>query len=282
LKDDPMRIEDYPPQEPLSENGVRYTKRFTELSASIPYEEYYYASDAVTQGIAVVRSPRPNGTILAWMHGGGWTNGYKELMLFMGPALARHGVTFVSMGYRLAPATTFPDNFHDAARATALVHAKATEFGADPARLFVAGWSAGGQLAALLATRREWTADLGIPSNAVRGCITMTGIFDFTVGNGMAVRPRFLGPAERAQEFAASPLFHGSPATPPMLLTHGGEKDFPHLVTQAVKMEQVLRGHGVDVERVGFPPFDHFTLPESAHDADGEWVRAVVSWLEAH
>jgi arylformamidase len=277
-----MRIEDYPPQEPLSENGERYTRRMRELSSTVAFEELFYGSDDVSQGLAVVRSPKPNGTIFAWMHGGGWTNGYKELMLFMGSALAEHGVTFVSIGYRLAPATIFPDNFHDAARAVSMIRAKAADFGGDPARLFVAGWSAGGHLAALLATRHDWKTKFGVPTDAIRGVVTLTGIFDFTAGNGMAVRPRFLGPPELKNEFAASAVFHVSKATPPMLLTHGGDKDFPHLVTQAAKMEQVLRGHGVDVNRIGFPTYDHFTLPESAHDASGDWIRAVVSWLASH
>ena len=277
-----MRIEDYPPQEPLSENGVRYTQRFTTLSAPVAFEERSYGSGSPSQGVAIVRSPRPNGTIFAWMHGGGWTNGYKELMLFMAPPLVAQGVTFVSIGYRLAPGHLYPACFEDAVSAVALIHGAAAELGADPRRLFVAGWSAGGHLASLLATRSDWQEGVGLPSDVIRGCVTMTGIFDFTAGNGMAVRPRFLGPPEQAREFAASPLFFASPQTPPTLLTHGGERDFPHLVTQAAKMEQVLRGRGADVTRAGFAEFDHFTLPESAGDPDGAWVRTVASWLAAH
>jgi arylformamidase len=277
-----MKIADYPPQEPLSENGVRYTRQMTELSADIAFEEFSYGSESPSQGIAVVRSPQPNGTIFAWMHGGGWTNGYKELMLYMGPALAAHGVTFVSIGYRLAPQNVFPVCFHDAISAVAKIHSVTAQIGADPKRLFVGGWSAGGHLAALLATRRDWQSNAGLSADVIRGCITMTGIFDFTAGNGMAVRPRFLGAPESAQEYAASPIFHISSETTPMLLTHGGDTDFPHLVTQAVKMEQVLRGRGLDVKRVGFPGQDHFTLPILAGDKDGDWARTAVEWLATH
>jgi arylformamidase len=278
-----MKIEHYPEQEPLSENGKRYTARYLEKSQGVEYQEAFYDDLHPSQGLAIVRSRKPNGKVLVFMHGGGWTNGYKELMVFMGSGLADAGITFVSLGYRLAPATLFPDGWLDAAKGLQWVYRHIAEYGGDSQQIFIGGWSAGGHYASLLATRDDWKAQLQVPDDIIKGVVNVTGVFDFTPGNGMSVRPRFLGPADSGNEFPASPLFHASPDTPPMLLTHGGEaEDFPHLVTQAKKLECVLKGKRVDVERHEFAGYDHFTLPELAGEKDGPWQRLVLSWMERH
>ena len=74
------------------------------------------------QSLAVHAPDIANGTVLAFMHGGGWTNGYKEWMAFMAPAFNDAGVILVSIGYRLAPKHIYPTAFHDATRAVAWLH----------------------------------------------------------------------------------------------------------------------------------------------------------------
>ena len=72
-----MRLDEYPPQEPPSDNGRAYGDKVMELGARLQGTDWRYGEDAY-QSLAVFRAPAPNGTLLAFMHGGGWTNGYKE------------------------------------------------------------------------------------------------------------------------------------------------------------------------------------------------------------
>src|ERR1700741_3480560 len=109
-----LRIEDYPPQEPFSEIGKRYHDEVMRLGTGITGEDHRYGEDAY-QGIALYRQPKPNGQVLAFLHGGGWTNGYKEWMAFMAPAFTSAGYLFASIGYRLAPQHVFPTGVEDAA-----------------------------------------------------------------------------------------------------------------------------------------------------------------------
>jgi hypothetical protein len=99
----PLRdIDSYPPQEPFSEIGAKYNVAVQKLSAGVDGECFAYGDDPY-QEVAVFTADNPTGSVLAFMHGGGWVNGYKEWPAFMAPALNDAGITFVSIGYRLAP-----------------------------------------------------------------------------------------------------------------------------------------------------------------------------------
>jgi len=189
-----MRIEDYPAQEPLSALGRAYDEKARAAATGIAGVEEAYGDDPY-QRLSIHRAPRPSGDVLVFFHGGGWTNGYKEWMEFMAPALTARGVTFVSAGYRLAPQHLFPVCVDDAARAVAWLHGHIGAHGGEPGRVFVGGHSAGGHLAALLAVARAWRADRHLPADAVRGCLPVSGVYRVDAQSGLSMRPRFLGPA---------------------------------------------------------------------------------------
>ena len=85
-------------------------------------------------------------------HGGGWVLGTLDSAGSICRRLARRtGCIVVSVDYRLAPEHPFPAAVTDADSALSWVAANAETFGGDPNRLGVAGTSAGGNLAAVVA-----------------------------------------------------------------------------------------------------------------------------------
>ncbi|MEV0668327.1 alpha/beta hydrolase [Actinomadura luteofluorescens] len=89
---------------------------------------------------------------LVYLHGGGWVLGDVESYDPVARALAMaSGVAWVSIGYRRPPEDPFPAALHDTVAAVRWVAANAARLGLDPARVGVAGDSAGGQLAAAAA-----------------------------------------------------------------------------------------------------------------------------------
>jgi acetyl esterase len=105
--------------------------------------------------IRVYWPPEPATTpppVVVFLHGGGWVVG--DLDTYDGTArdhAVGAGAVVVAVDYRLAPEHPYPAAVDDAWAATQWVGEHATEFGADPARLAVAGDSAGGNLSAVVA-----------------------------------------------------------------------------------------------------------------------------------
>jgi acetyl esterase len=112
-----------------------------------------------------VRVYRPEGDeplpVVAYFHGGGWMLGSIESFDTVVRALANAaGAIVVSVGYRLAPEAPFPAGLEDCLCATRWLAGHAGELGGDPRRLAVAGDSAGGNLAAVVARRLRGEVDL--------------------------------------------------------------------------------------------------------------------------
>lgn len=270
-----MRQEEYPPQEALSEAGQRYGAECWRRGEGVVAAEHAYGDDPY-QRLLVMPAPRPDAPVLVFWHGGGWTSGYKEWMAFMAPAFTAAGVAFVSAGYRLAPQHLFPAGLDDCAAALAWVWRNAARIGADPARIFVGGHSAGGHYAALLGTRRDWQAPHGLPPGVLRGVLPLSGCYEFGEGSGLSVRPRFLG--AEGNDRLASPL-HWLDAPPrPMLLAHG-TADFPHLIAQAERFEAACAAAGGRVRRIAMPERNHFTASFAGGEPDGPWVPEALRFI---
>lgn len=89
---------------------------------------------------------------LLYLHGGGWVIGAPETHEDICRTLAnRVGGVVVSPDYRLAPEHPFPAAVEDCATALRHIVTQYQDLGIDPARIAVAGDSAGGNLAAVLA-----------------------------------------------------------------------------------------------------------------------------------
>ena len=273
-----MRPEQYPPQEPFSELGARYHAEVIRRGAGVDGTEFRYGDDPY-QSLTVFRPQKATGPVLLFFHGGGWTNGYKEWMSFMAPAMSAAGIVFVSAGYRLAPKAVFPTGLMDAAAAVAWVYRAVSSHGGDPERLFVGGHSAGGHYTALLAVRRDWQTAIRLPRDVIRGCLPVSGVYDFTEGSGLSARPRFLGPAGNGSERPASPLHNIQDKPPPFLIAHGS-KDFPHLMRQAEEMERALAEAGGNVTRVVLEGCDHLSASYACGDAQGAWAQAAVTFMQ--
>jgi len=114
-------------------------------------------------GEVPVRVYRPQGLgplpVVAWFHGGGWVVGSLDGFDPLCRAIANAaGAVVVSVGYRLAPEHPFPAALEDAEAVARWLGEHAAELGGDSDRLALAGDSAGGNLATVVARRQPGLA----------------------------------------------------------------------------------------------------------------------------
>ncbi|WP_240410482.1 alpha/beta hydrolase [Hymenobacter oligotrophus] len=167
--------------------------------------------------------------VVVFIHGGNWNSGRKEIYRFVGRRLAKQGVVAVVINYRLAPQVQVPAMANDCARAVRWTKEHIGEFGGDPGRIYLMGHSAGGGLAALLATNDALFAQLGLPQNPVRGVI----LNDPAGLNMYAYLQKKQYPDDSQYVVAfgtapagwrqVSPYYYLTPKSPPFLVFVGGE-----------------------------------------------------------
>lgn len=146
-------------QEPTVEELRRVVARQEPLRAA--GRELPYVADALVRGpggeIPVriyrpERRPRRPLPALIYFHGGGWVLGGVDGVDPLCRDLAvEAGCVIVNVGYRLAPEHPFPAAVEDAWAVTADVVRRPQRYAADPRAVAVAGDSAGGNLAAVVA-----------------------------------------------------------------------------------------------------------------------------------
>ena len=118
-------------------------------------------------------TPGPH-PVVCYFHGGGWVLGRHDSDDPLCRDLCvRSGAIIVSVDYRHGPESRFPAAHDDAWAALQWVGAHATELGGIPGELAVAGWSAGGNLAAVVAQRAR---DAGGPD--LVGQLLLTPVTD--------------------------------------------------------------------------------------------------------
>ncbi|WP_242512286.1 alpha/beta hydrolase [Pseudolysobacter antarcticus] len=156
--------------------------------------------------------------IVVFFYGGSWEGGKRRWYRFVGEALASNGVIVVIPDYRKYPKVKFPAFMQDAALAVEWTRDHAAQFGGDAKKIFMMGHSAGGHIAALLATDARYLKAVDMVPRDLAGIIGLAGAYDFLpyVENEAEI----FGNTPRGRH-DSQPVNFVSGDEPPMLLLQG-------------------------------------------------------------
>ena len=255
--------------------------RYAEASAALT------GLDAAMLDLAYGPDPRHRLDILAppggaraailYFHGGYWKGGAKEGRRFPGPAWNERGVAWVPVEYRLAPAATVDDIVDDARRAVAWFHARAAEYGCGRAAIHVAGNSAGGHLAGMLAAQ-GWQAERGLPEDVVASVAPVSGLFDLA-----PLRRTFANEWLRLDEARArrnSPIHTPPRRGMPVAIAWGGEEP-PAFRGQSEAYAEACKRAGADVTAIECGGADHFSIMADWADPASPLFRALERTIDS-
>lgn len=252
---DKIEPEKYQPEKP----GEKPVKRLTNVSK--PTLSIFRPAKDRDTGASVVICPGGGYNILAWDLEG------EEVATWLNSI----GVTGVVLKYRVPRRPGQPKDkpplgpLQDAQRAVSLVRSKAAEWGLDPKRIGILGFSAGGHLAAATATNSDRRAYEPIDAIDEVSCGP-----DFAV----LVYPAYLIAKDKDE---LAPDIRVRKECPPMFLVHAGDDKLK--ADNSVLTYLALKRAGVAAELHVYTTGGHgFGLRPSDHPCS-TWPQRCGDWL---
>ncbi len=193
--------------------------------------------------------------VMLFFYGGSWESGTKNLYLALGQAFASKGIMVAVADYRLFPQVRYPAFLQDSAQAFAYVRTNAARYGGDPARLFLAGHSAGAYNAMMLVTDKSYLQEAGADVGQVCGVIGIAGPYNFLPLTDKNLITIF-GGARRPE---TQPITYIDGKRPPMLLAAGTD-DTTVSPRNSSDMAEKLKSFGSPVRLITYPGVGHIGI----------------------
>lgn len=266
------------------------SERIVERSAD-PTRPDRYMDRIARPHLVVHRPARPDGSALLVIPGGGYMRVVldKEGTALVPAFAGAGGVTLFVLRYRLpgeGHAQAAQVSLADAQRALRLIRAHASDYAIDPARVGVMGFSAGGHLAAMLATqhaRAVYAAVDAADTLSARPDLQLL-VYPVIAMQGQAAhagsRRQLLGeaPSEAAVR-AASPQAWVQAQSPPAFLLHA-QDDAAVPVANSLLYAQALLQAGVSTELHVFPRGGHgFGVRGAEGLTAAAWPQLALDWM---
>jgi cation diffusion facilitator CzcD-associated flavoprotein CzcO/acetyl esterase/lipase len=223
--------------------------------------------------------------LITYFHGGGWVLGSQDSDdPFCRDLCVRTGAVVVSVNYRHAPEDRFPAAIDDAFAAVQWVADHAGQLGGIPGQLSVAGWSAGGNLAAITC---QLARDAGGPDIAAQ--LLLNPVTDCDLGRSSYSRngegfvlttalmrwfwDYYADEADRTAP-KASPLRGTLAGLPPAVVVTA---EFDPLCDEGEAYAQALAAAGVPVRQIRARGHVHISLTMVDAIISGAPVRAEMA-----
>jgi arylformamidase len=210
-----------------------------------------------------------------FIHGGYWRSLDKKDHSFVALPFVNAGATVAAINYSLCPNVSMEHIVKQVVAAGAFLYKNAADFEAPRKRMFVAGHSAGGHLAAMALACLWKSAAPGLPQKVFQGGLSVSGLYDLTP----LVRMPFLNVDLRLDAESAlklSPALMTPPTNAALHIAVGGQeiggfKDQHRMIAQSWR-----KFIGEDVP---CPQDNHFSILDSLADPQSELCKAALRMM---
>jgi arylformamidase len=225
----------------------------------------------------IYRTKRTAAPAFVFIHGGAWRSGRSQD--FAAPA-----EMFVAAGiHYFVPDFAWVQDVGGSLmvlagqvrRAIAWIFGNAAQLGVDPSRLFVAGQSSGGHLAAVALTT-DWPGAFGLPADIVKGGMCISGMYDLTPVR-LSARSSYVD-FDDATVAALSPIRHLDRLHAPLIVAYG-TCETPEFQRQNREFAAAAKAAGKRVRLIVGEHYNHFELAETLGNPYGLLGRAALDLI---
>lgn len=227
-------------------------------------------------------SQTPNSPVLMFIHGGYWRAFSSKEFSFFASGMVPHGITVAVMNYTLCPQVTIAEITRQSRAAVAWLAGNARQYCGNPAEIFAAGHSAGGQQVGMLLSG---TGSRGVDAASreaddaarlLKGGIAISGLFDLRPLQHSWVQPSLQLTDSLAAE--QSPLLQIPRQAAPLLLTVGGDESTSFL-SQSQNYLAAWKKAGLDGEYFAQPGRNHYESVYGFADPASALSRAAAAFI---
>ncbi len=249
----------YAPNQP--QIVARYASNSAVARAHLGEPQRLAYGGAAIEGLDLYATTAPNAPVCVFIHGGAWRFGEAKNYLFPAETFVRAGAHFAAVDFDSVDATggDLMAIAEQVRRAVAWVYANARSFGSDPRQLYVCGNSSGAHLAGVVLTT-DWAGDFGLPADAVRGGLVISGMYDLEPVR-LSARSDYVRFTDAVVE-ALSPQRHIGRLNCPLVIAYG-TLETPEFQRQARDFAATARNAGKPVELLVAEGYNHFEILET-------------------
>jgi arylformamidase len=230
------------------------------------------------EGLDLYAAAAPNAPICVFIHGGAWRVGEAKNFAFLAETFVRSGAHFAAVDFDSVAATggDLAPIADQVRRAVAWIYANAPSLGVDQRRLYVCGSSSGAHLAGVALTT-DWAGDFGLPADAVRGGLVISGMYDLEPVR-LSARSDYVRFTDAVVE-ALSPQRHVDRLTCPLVIAYG-TLETPEFQRQARDFAAAARKAGKPFELLVAEGYNHFEILETLANPYGFLGRVALRTMK--
>jgi arylformamidase len=227
-------------------------------------------------------SQTPHSPVLMFIHGGYWRAFSSKEFSFFASGVVPHGITVAVMNYALCPQVTIAEITRQSRAAVLWLAGNARQYCGNPAEIFVAGHSAGGQQVGMLLSGGG-SRDIDAASHeaaaarVLKGGIAVSGLFDLR-----PLRHSWLQPSLQLTDSLAaeqSPLLQIPRKAGRLLLTVGGEESASFL-SQSQNYLTAWKKAGLEGEYFPQPGRNHYESVYGFADPASPLSKATAAFIK--
>ena len=209
-------------------------------------------------------SAGPNTPVMAFIHGGFWQNRAKSDFTFLVPAILEAGISVAMLGYRLAPIAKMNEIVGDIRTGIRAVIAHVTKQQGQCPDIWLAGWSAGGHLAAMV-----------LDEPGVKGVTAISGIYDLEPMRHCYINDKLALDEKMSKDFSPMRLPQTSKKIIDLFV---GGAELGEMQRQTIDFAAYRKQCNAPGTYINLPGLNHYTILDELGQAQGK----ILASIKAH